>query len=89
MKNNVYPSKPQFNYIKVGFKGVKLYRHVFVMVGLFFIVPYLFFFQFLRRAVLRDCGLSWVSSVIIFRSPIEPSTLFHHSEVIIFTVMFY
>ena len=22
-KNNVYPCKPQFNYIKVGFKGVK------------------------------------------------------------------
>ena len=30
-KNNVYPSKPQFYYIKVGFKGSKLYRHVFVM----------------------------------------------------------
>ena len=30
-KNNVYPYKPQFYYIKVGFKGVKLYRHVFVM----------------------------------------------------------
>ena len=31
-KNNVYPCKPQFYYIKVGFKGSKLYRHVFVMV---------------------------------------------------------
>ena len=31
-KNNVYPCKPQFNYVKVGFKGSKLYRHVFVMV---------------------------------------------------------
>ena len=30
-KNNVYPCKPQFYYIKVGFKGSKLYRHVFVM----------------------------------------------------------
>ena len=30
-KNNVYRSKPQFYYIKVGFKGSKLYRHVFVM----------------------------------------------------------
>ena len=29
--NNVYPCKPQFYYIKVGFKGLKLYRHVFVM----------------------------------------------------------
>ena len=24
-KNNVYPCKPQFNYIKVGFKGSVLY----------------------------------------------------------------
>ena len=36
MKNNVYPCKPQFYCIKVGFKGVKslskLYRLVFVMV---------------------------------------------------------
>ena len=30
-KNNVYPCKPQFYYIKVGFKGSELYRHVFVM----------------------------------------------------------
>ena len=30
-KNNVYPCKPQFYYIKVGFKGVKIYRYVFVM----------------------------------------------------------
>ena len=31
-KNNVYPYKPQFYYIKVGFKRVKFYRHVFVMI---------------------------------------------------------
>ena len=31
-KTNVYPCKPQFLYIKVGFKGVKLYRYVFVMI---------------------------------------------------------
>ena len=30
-KNNVYPCKPQFYYIKVGFKGSNLYRHVFMM----------------------------------------------------------
>ena len=30
-KNNVYPCKPQFYYIDVGFKGSKLYRRVFVM----------------------------------------------------------
>ena len=31
-KNNVYPSKPQFYCIKVGFKGSKLYSYVFVMI---------------------------------------------------------
>ena len=30
-KNNVYPCKPKFYYVKVGFKGVILYRYVFVM----------------------------------------------------------
>ena len=30
-KNNVYPCKPQFYYIKVGFERSKLYRYVFVM----------------------------------------------------------
>ena len=31
-KNNVYPCKSQFYYIKVGFeRGSKLYRHVFMM----------------------------------------------------------
>ena len=30
-KNIVIHCKPQFYYTKVGFKGVKLYRHVFVM----------------------------------------------------------
>ena len=34
-KNNVYPCKSQFCYIKVGFKGPKLYMHVFVMISLF------------------------------------------------------
>ena len=33
-KNKVYPCKPQFYYIKVGFKGTKLYRHVFVMLNI-------------------------------------------------------
>ena len=31
-KNNVYPFKPQFYFIKVGFKEVKI-RYVFVMVA--------------------------------------------------------
>ena len=30
-KSNVYPCKPQFYYIKVGFKGVKIIYYVFVM----------------------------------------------------------
>ena len=33
-KNNVYPCTSQFYNIKVGFKGEKLYRHVFMMSGL-------------------------------------------------------
>ena len=28
-KNNVYPCKPQFHYIKVGFKGVKIIKACF------------------------------------------------------------
>ena len=31
-KNNVYPCKPQFYYIKVGFKGVKIIKDVSVMI---------------------------------------------------------
>ena len=30
-KNNVYPCKPKFYYIKWGLRGSKLYRYVFVM----------------------------------------------------------
>ena len=30
-RNNVYPCKPQFYSLKVGFKGSKIYRRVFVM----------------------------------------------------------
>ena len=30
-KNNIYPCKSQFYYIKVEFKGVKLYRNIAVM----------------------------------------------------------
>ena len=32
-KNNVYPCKPQFYYIKGALKGSKLYRHVFVCIA--------------------------------------------------------
>ena len=37
-KNNVYPCKPQFYYIKVGLKRSALYRYVFVMKFKFLIV---------------------------------------------------
>ena len=33
VKNNVYPCKTQFYYIKVEFKESKLYRHIFVTLG--------------------------------------------------------
>ena len=36
-KNNVYPCKPQFYYIKVGLRGSKLYRRVFMMIVLLFV----------------------------------------------------
>ena len=32
-KNNIHPYKPHFYYMKVGFKGAKLYKHVFVMIS--------------------------------------------------------
>ena len=31
-KNNLYPCQSQFYYIKVGFKGVKIIKYVFVMI---------------------------------------------------------
>ena len=37
MINDIYPSKPQFYYIMVGFKGSKLYRRVFMLH--FFFIP--------------------------------------------------
>ena len=41
-KNNVYPCKPHFYYIKVGFKGSKLYRCVFVMYFFYFTISFEF-----------------------------------------------
>ena len=32
-KNNVFPCKPQFYYIKVGFKESNLYRYVFMLIS--------------------------------------------------------
>ena len=40
MKDNVYPCKPQFYYIKVGLRGSKLYRYVFVSISLIDITMY-------------------------------------------------
>ena len=47
-QNNVYPCKPQFHYIKVGFEGSKLYRHVFVMIALIQNPSTLHFSSFMR-----------------------------------------
>ena len=54
-KNNVYPCKPQFYYIKVGFKEAKIYRRVFVMTSsrkdgadCFYFFICLFFFYFIN-----------------------------------------
>ena len=49
-KNKVYPSKSQFYYIKVGFKGSQNYRYVFVILW------------YLGRA--HDRCVSWISSLI-------------------------
>ena len=64
-KNNAYPCKPQFYYIKVRLRGSKLYRHVFVMfcncvditmepLCLAF-VAHLFFYLRFGKAVLQNC----------------------------------
>ena len=48
-KNNVYPFKPQFYYIKWGWRGSKLYRHVFVMVINCSYVPVIFTRHFAEK----------------------------------------
>ena len=50
-KNNVYPCKPQFYYIKVGFKGSKLYGYVYVMGRLRFLIVAF-------HVYLQDCSCS-------------------------------
>ena len=47
-KNNVYPCKPQFYYIKV---GSNLYRRVFVMLGFWLLIATSTFALFLRTHV--------------------------------------
>ena len=39
-KNNIYPCKPQFYYVKVGFKGVRLFRYMYVFVMKHFVQRY-------------------------------------------------
>ena len=46
-KNNVYPCKPQFYYIKVGFKGVTIIYACFHDGVFFFLFFFLFFLCFL------------------------------------------
>ena len=57
-KNNVYLYKSKFYYIKVGFKGSKLHRHVFVMdfiCGVCFVN--VSFVWCLGKAILHYCGI--------------------------------
>ena len=65
-KNNVYPCKPQFYYIKVVFEGSKLYRHVFVMVG-----P-----DKMSRSVASDLGLHCLPMPIL-RDPRQNGLFIH------------
>ena len=65
--NNVYPSKPQFYYIKVGFKGVKINRHVFVMC-LPFSFLYLFVSAFTKGLSLRGSSERLLTGMCSFIS---------------------
>ena len=51
MKNNVYPCKPQFYFIKVGFKGSKLYRSVFEVLSKMCPVKILIRLREMRRLI--------------------------------------
>ena len=52
-RKNVYPSKPQFSYIKVVFKGLKIVQACFGDDTLFFSWNYgYFFFKFLHQKIL-------------------------------------
>ena len=74
-KNNVYPCKPQFYYIKVGLKGVKIYRHVFVMIcfggcpadmfiHFFDLVFFFFFFFFLSGQITIRIDTLWAQLLL-------------------------
>ena len=57
-ENNVYPCKSQFYYIKVGFKGSKLYKYV----SAFFFCVFFFFFFFFSS----DFAVLWSGSPSFF-----------------------
>ena len=65
-KNNVYPCKPQFYYIKVGFK---LYRYVFVMIfngsdPALFVIKYMNFYQ--QNQVIWLAGIRSERGILIY-----------------------
>ena len=67
-KNNIYPCKPRFYYIKVGFKGSKLHRYVFVMCFLSSRYYYYYYFQFsfmYYQYVLIDSFFSFIISFFL------------------------
>ena len=69
-KNYAYPCKPQFYYIKVGFKGSKLYRRVFVMFCVF-----LFFFFFQKIDFDISCKLICMECQNLFSVENSPETI--------------
>ena len=62
-KNNLYPCKPQFYYIKMGFKGSKLYRRVFVMLKTMFIT--IFVLDYNDRVHMQSCRKYWTSALVL------------------------
>ena len=58
-KNNAYPCKPQFYYIKVGFKGVKKYRYVFVMLHMYL---YILWDCKIYYMCIMDTPVLWIKS---------------------------
>ena len=53
-KNNLYPCKHQFYYIKAGLKGVNVYRHVFVMRRQLFVMARLNFVSRITERLLHE-----------------------------------
>ena len=82
-KNNVYPCKPQFYYIKMGFKGSKLYMRGFVMSHHNFCVPFLQYLYDFVCCELSPCYLhipfrlmwpfvSWLRGLVLHSTDINP-----------------